>query len=118
MSAAFPWLSALAVLLALAFVVWPMLRRERSAAATRTQLLREQLDALKSAHAAGLVSDEDFARRRDALSAEALAVIDAPATVAARPKSAVITSVLLVLVIPVATDLVYELIGTPNAMAF
>lgn len=118
MSAAFPWLSALAVLLAVFVVVWPMLRRERSAAATRTQLLREQLDALKSAHASGLVSDEDFARRREALSAEALAVIDAPAAVAARPKSAVIASLLLVLVVPVVTYLVYERIGTPHAMAF
>lgn len=118
MSAAFSLLSALAVLLALAFVLWPMLRRERSAAATRTQLLREQLDALKSAHASGLVNDEDFARRRDALSAEALAVIDAPATGSGRPKSAVITSALLALLIPIAAYLVYDRIGTPNALAF
>jgi cytochrome c-type biogenesis protein CcmH len=117
-SAAFALWSALAVLIAVCIVVWPLLRPGHSPTAARAQLLRERLDALNSAHACGLVSDAEFAHRREALAAEALALIDAPAGLAARPKSALIASAVLVLILPAATYLVYARIGTPHAIAF
>lgn len=120
MTTGFWMLAALAVLAALATLLWPMLRAPRSGAvAAQTALLREQLDALKSAHAAGLIDDASFNTRQQALSAAALALIDAPSE--ARPAlsgAAKITIALVVLALPIATLLLYERIGTPNAMAF
>ncbi|GMU44105.1 MAG: c-type cytochrome biogenesis protein CcmI [Xanthomonadales bacterium] len=120
MSTLFWILAALAVAAALALLLWPLLRASRSGAvAAQTALLREQLDALKSAHAAGLVGDADFATRQQALSAAALKLIDQPAS--ARPAlsgSARVIAVLLLLGIPIATLLLYEQVGTPNALGF
>jgi cytochrome c-type biogenesis protein CcmH len=113
-------LAALAVLAALATLLWPMLRAPRSGGvAAQTALLREQLDALKSAHAAGLVDEASFKSRQDALSAAALKLIDDPS--AARPAlsgAAKVTAVLLLLALPIATMMLYERIGTPNAIGF
>lgn len=120
MTTAFWTLAALAVLAALAFLLLPMLRAPRSGAvAAQTALLREQLDALKSAHAAGLVDDASLQARQQALSAAALKLIDTPQS--ARPAlsgAAKVTAVVLLLALPTATMLLYERIGTPNALGF
>lgn len=120
MTTGFWMLAALAVLAALATLLWPMLRAPRSGGvAAQTALLREQLDALKSAHAAGLVDEASFKSRQDALSAAALKLIDDPS--AARPAlsgAAKVTAVLLLLALPIATMMLYERIGTPNAIGF
>lgn len=115
------WISAaLPVVVALVFVAWPLLRQPRAGAvATQTALLREQLDALKSAHASGLIDDATFKTRQQTLSAAALALIDAPAS--ARPGISVaakLTALVLLLVIPFATMQLYQRIGTPNAIGF
>ena len=115
------WISAaLPVVVALVFVAWPLLRQPRAGAvATQTALLREQLDALKSAHASGLIDDAAFKTRQQTLSAAALALIDAPAS--ARPGISVaakLTALVLLLVIPFATMQLYQRIGTPNAIGF
>lgn len=111
-------LAALLVALALALVIWPLLRAPRGGVAlTQTSLLREQLDALKSAHAAGLVDDATFAAKQQALSAAALALIDAPPTPGATP-IAKATALLLLLALPAATFWLYGEIGTPNALGF
>lgn len=120
MSTMFWILAALAVAAALALLLWPLLRAPKSGAvAAQTALLREQLDALKSAHAAGLVGDADFAARQQALSAAALQLIDQPAT--AKPAlsgTARVLAVLLLLGVPAATLMLYEQVGTPNALGF
>ena len=115
------WISAaLPVLVALVFVAWPLLRQPRAGAvATQTALLREQLDALKSAFAADLIDEATFKTRQQALSAAALALVEAPAS--AKPsisRAAKLTLSVLVLVIPIATLQLYQKIGTPNAIGF
>lgn len=120
MNTMFGMLAALAVAAALALLLWPLLRAPKSGAvAAQTALLREQLDALKSAHAAGLVSEADFATRQQALSAAALQLIDQPAR--AKPAlsgTARVVAVLLLLGVPAATLVLYEQVGTPNALGF
>ena len=120
MTTGFWMLAALAVLAALAILLWPLLRAPRSGGvAAQTALLREQLEALKSAHAAGLVDDASFKARQDVLSAAALKLIDNPSS--AQPAltgAAKITSFLLLLALPIATLMLYERIGTPNAIGF
>jgi cytochrome c-type biogenesis protein CcmH len=112
-------LAALLVVVALAMVIWPLLRAPRGGAAReQTALLREQLDALKAAHAGGLVDDNTFAARQQALSAAALALIDAPPTRTGAPLASKATALLLVLALPAATFWLYEQIGTPNALGF
>lgn len=112
-------LAALPVLVALALVVWPLLRAPRGGAVlARTALLREQLDALKSAHAAGLVDDAAFAAKQQELSAAALALVDAPPAPAGASRAARATALLLVLALPLATFWLYGEIGTPNALGF
>jgi cytochrome c-type biogenesis protein CcmH len=119
MTTSFSILAALLVVVALALVVWPLLRQPRGGAAlARTALLREQLDALKSAHAAGLVDDSTFAAKQQALSAAALALIEAPAVHPGASRIAKITAVALVLAMPVTTLWLYDHIGTPNALGF
>ncbi|HWS28018.1 MAG TPA: c-type cytochrome biogenesis protein CcmI [Xanthomonadales bacterium] len=115
------WISAaLPVLVALVFVAWPLLRQPRAGAvATQTALLREQLDALKSAFAADLIDEATFKSRQQALSAAALALVEAPAS--AKPgisRAAKLTTLVVLLVIPVATLQLYQKIGTPNAIGF
>lgn len=120
MSFSFWFLSALLVLIAVAVLLWPLLRKPRSGAiATQTSLLREQLDALKSAHASGLIDDASFQARQQALSAAALALIDSPAT-APKPSTlpARATALILVLLIPLTTLWLYKEIGTPHALSF
>ena len=118
MTTSFWILAALLVVVALAMVIWPLLRAPRGGAVlAQTALLREQLDALKSAHAAGLVDDATFAAKQQALSAAALALIDAPpAPGATRVVKA--TALLLLLALPAATVWLYGEIGTPNALGF
>lgn len=119
MTTSFWILAALLVVVALALVVWPLLRAPRGGAVlAQTALLREQLDALKSAHAAGLVDEATFAAKQQALSAAALALIDAPPAHAGAPRAAKATALLLVLAIPLTTFWLYGRIGTPNALGF
>jgi cytochrome c-type biogenesis protein CcmH len=119
MTTGFWVLAALLVVVALALVVWPLLRQPRGGAVlARTALLREQLDALKSAHAAGLVDDGTFSARQQALSAAALALIEAPAAQPGASRIAKVTALMLVLAIPVTTFWLYDQIGTPNALGF
>ncbi len=118
MTTSFWILAALLVVVALMLVVWPLLRPPRGGAAAQTALLREQLDALKSAHAAGLVDDSTFAAKQKALSAAALALIEAPAARVGASRIAKFTALLLVLALPATTFWLYEQIGTPNALGF
>ncbi len=113
---AFWIVAALLIVAALAMVLWPLLRAPRGARA-QTALLREQLDALKAAHAAGLVDDTTFAARQQALSAAALALIDAPQA-SGPSRAAKATALVLLLVLPISTYWLYGKIGTPNALAF
>lgn len=120
MNLAFWIVSAVLVILALALVLWPLLRGARApGTAAQTALLKDQLDALKAAHAAGLVADADFEARRKSLSAAALALIDAPQSASARaPLSVRVTAVLVILLLPLLTLVLYQQIGSPSGLAF
>lgn len=114
MNLAFWFCAALVVAIAVALLVIPLLRNGRSAGVSaQTTLLREQLDALKSAHAAGLVSEVDYLARKQQLSDAALALIDAPPTALKPPSAALWTAVSLVILLPLLTLLIYQRIGTP-----
>lgn len=121
MSFMFWFWSAMLVLAALAMLLWPLLGRPREGGIARqTALLREQMDALKAAHAAGLLEDVAFARRKEVLSAAALALVDSPAATEAKPRphSAVAAALVLLVSLPLATAWLYQRIGTPHAVAF
>lgn len=114
MNLAFWFCAALVVALAVSVVVIPLLRSGRTGGvAAQTALLREQLDALKSAHAAGLVSAADFESRKQQLSEAALAMIDAPGAAARTPRAAIWTAAVVVLLVPLLTMLIYQRIGMP-----
>lgn len=114
MNLAFWLCAALVVAVAVAMVVIPLLRNGRGAGvATQTALLREQLDALKSAHASGLVSEADYQSRKQQLSDAALALIDAPAAANKPAPAALWTAVWLVILLPLLTLAIYQRIGTP-----
>ena len=100
MNAAFWIAAALLVLAALAFVLPPLLRRERSAAP-------DALQALEAARATGVLSDEEYHAKRAALPAPAAAP-------AARPAGA--AAVVLLMVLPLATWLLYREVGEPRAL--
>jgi len=117
-SLSFWFLAGLLVLATLALLLWPLLRQSGGTRVAQTALLREQLDALKAAHSAGLVDAQTYATRQQVLSAAALALIDAPAAAHPRKRSAVVTALALALTIPLATVVLYQQIGTPNALGF
>lgn len=120
MSVAFWSISAVLVLLALLVLLWPLLRRSSDGDIGRqAALLRDQLDALKSAHATGLLTQADFDSRKQALSEAALALVDAPVR-QARPLPGVAsaTAIILLVALPLLTLWLYQQIGNPNAMPF
>lgn len=120
MSVAFWLISAVLVLLALLVLLWPLLRRNSDGDIGRqAALLRDQLDALKSAHATGLLTQADFDSRKQALSEAALALVDAPARqTRPLPGVASATAIILMVALPLLTVWLYQQIGNPNAMPF
>ncbi len=97
----FLFLSALACLLALAFVLVPLLRGAPEARAVRARL--NALEALKDDLPA-----EEWSRRRDALQQELDSV--------PRSNDHRLTAALVVVLVPVLVVLVYRVAGTPEAL--
>ncbi len=112
------WLSAAALAaVALLLMLRPLLGTRSAAIGAQAALLREQLEVLKASHAAGMISDADFAVRKQALSDAVLALVDQPAT-APRPRSASVAALILLVGLPIAMVLLYRQVGNPNAIAF
>jgi len=106
---------------ALGLLLFPLFRRDAGAAvAAQAATLRQQLEALKATQAAGLISDSDFAARRQMLSEAALALVDKPSSAASppRPRSATVIAVVLLISLPIALMLLYQKVGNPNALSF
>ncbi len=120
MTSTFWILSGLLAAIALALLLWPLLRRSGGGnIGAQASNLRQQLEALKSTHAAGLISDADFASRRESLSTAALALVDSPALAnGPRPRSATVLVLVLLVALPLALVLLYRQVGNPNAIAF
>jgi cytochrome c-type biogenesis protein CcmH len=119
-TALFATLAALLLVGALAFVVWPLIRRNVARdVSRRSAALKEQLEALKIAHTDGLIDAATFEQRRSTIAAEALALVEAPQSApAATSKAGLITAVVLVLALPLATGLLYSRHGTLEGLAF
>lgn len=112
------WFSAAAlVAVALLLMLRPLLGTRTAAIGAQATLLREQLEVLKTSHAAGMISDADFAMRKQTLSDAVLALVDRPAS-APRPRSATVAAMILLVGLPIAMVLLYRQVGNPNAIAF
>lgn len=114
----FWWLTALLVLLALAFVLWPLVRRPADPFASSAANLRAQLQTLELAERDGLLSADDAAERRTKLKAQLLALLDAPAQAAQRAALPLPTVLVLAIALPLLTVILYRQFGTPHAFLF
>lgn len=98
-------LAALMTVAALALVVVPLLRRRGATAGPDMRALR----ALDQAHAAGVISAEEYAAKRAAL--------PEVATAAGTPnRPAFVTVLLVALLLPLSAIVLYRTIGTPEAL--
>lgn len=98
-------LAALMTVAALALVVVPLLRRRGTTAGPDMRALR----ALDQAHAAGVISAEEYAAKRAAL--------PEVATAAGAPnRPAFVTVLLVALLLPLSAIVLYRTIGTPEAL--
>lgn len=118
MSLTFWLMTAVLTALALALMLWPLLRPSRSGAiAAQASGLREQLEVLKSSHASGLISDADFTVRKQALSDAVLALVDRPVSTPT-PRAVSVLALILLVTLPLALVLLYRQVGNPNALGF
>ncbi len=119
MTFSFLLLAGLTVLVALALLLWPLLKRPGATAmSAQTNALQRRLSTLKQAHTDGLIDDEVFETRRKQLSDQALELVDQPAPEPGRSKSAKITAVALAVAVPPLTLWLYTLVGEPRAISF
>ncbi len=103
-------LATVMVAAALAFVIVPLRRRARGLASDTSV---RRLRALDEALAAGVISREEFATKRAAIANTGAAVTGA----AAAPSRSAFTTLLLVAVLlPAMALLLYQLVGTPQAL--
>ncbi|MCB1607077.1 MAG: c-type cytochrome biogenesis protein CcmI [Xanthomonadales bacterium] len=119
MTSSFLLLAGLTVVVALALLLWPLLRQPGgSAINAQAADLRRRLETLKQAHNDGLIDDADLESRRQQLSTQLLELVDQPGALPSRSNAAKVTAVLLALIVPPATLGVYKLIGEPRALSF
>jgi cytochrome c-type biogenesis protein CcmH len=108
----FVTLAALMLAAALAFVL-PTLLRARGTHADPGALAQRQLKALKQAHAAGVLSDAEFAAKRATLGEQMLAAIDdSPAP----SRSTFFAALGIALLLPASAIVLYRVIGEPRAV--
>lgn len=121
MSIPFLGAAALLALIALAWLLHPLLRRARSGSnasrqAINAAIYRDQLGELERDRADGSLAESDFEQARIELQRRLLddaAVADAPPVVAHPAKR---TTVAVALILPVAAALLYAWLGNPAAM--
>jgi len=109
--------SALLVLLALVFLLWPLLFEAKDELSKRTAVLKESLDTLKRALADGALSEADYHAEREKLSSKLLAAMDAPLK-PAKNNAALIAAFGLVALVPATIMLLYTRVGMPQALSF
>ena len=109
---AFVTLAALMLAAALAFVL-PTLLRARGAHADPATQAQRQLKALKEAHAAGVLSDAEYAAKRATLGEQVLSSIDASP---APSRSTFFFALGIALLLPAAAILLYRIVGEPHAV--
>ncbi len=97
-------LAALMTVAALALVVVPLLRRRGATSGPGARALR----ALDQAHAAGVISAEEYAAKRAALPARA--------TAGAPNRPAFVTVLLVAMLLPLSAIVLYRTVGTPEAL--
>jgi cytochrome c-type biogenesis protein CcmH len=114
------WLiTAVLLLVALGFVLWPLLRRSADPFVGQAAQLRAQLHTLELAERDGLLSTVDATARRERLKSELLSLLDQPA--AGKNSSGApsrMTVLVLAAVIPLLTVVLYRQFGTPHALLF
>lgn len=122
-------LAALATAVALAAVLWPLLRRPRAATAagrdaTNLAILKSQLAELESEHARGAIGETMYAEARSELERRALEdVAGDPGTATTQEATAPsrrhvhATAISLAVVVPLAAALIYLQLGTPGVLS-
>ena len=109
--------SALLVLLALVFLLWPLMFEAKDELSKRTSALKAALDDLKRERADGALSDADFNREREKLSEKLLAAMDAPLK-PAKNSAALFAAFGLLALVPATIMLLYTKVGKPQALSF
>ena len=109
--------SALLVLLALVFLLWPLMFEAKDELSKRTSTLKAALDALKQERADGSLPEADFNAEREKLSQKLLAAMDAPLK-PAKNSAAMIAAFGLLALVPATVMLLYTKVGKPQALSF
>ena len=112
MTAFFVAVAALMLIGALALVLRPLLRAGRLAA-DPDATMRRRMNALKEAHAAGVLSDREYKAKRAELEREQ------PAAAEARPvrsRTAFAAALATAFLLPIAAIVMYRTVGDPRAL--
>jgi len=109
----FVLLAALMLIVALAFVLTPLLRT-KAARGSSSGETRKLLAVLESARQGGLLSESEYATKRAELGQRALDELDQRKPV--RTQTAFYSALLIALLLPATTILMYRSIGTPAAL--
>jgi cytochrome c-type biogenesis protein CcmH len=107
------WFIAIAALMlaaALALVLRPLLRAH--AAADPVAVMRRRLHALQEAHAAGVLTDDEFAAKRAELDTSPAS----PAAPVGRSRFAFAAALTIAFALPIAALLLYRSVGDPRAL--
>ena len=110
MTTAFLFFAAIMLIVALAFILPPLLR---SASAKPADETRRKLRALEQARADGILSESEYAAKRAAL-AETL--LSATGGETATSRSQLTVALALALLLPAAAIVLYRLVGAPQAL--
>ncbi len=108
----FVLLAALMLIVALAFVLTPLLRTKTARSSTGET--RKLLEVLESARQGGLLSESEYAAKRAELGQRALDEINQSKPV--RTQTAFYSALLIALLLPATTILLYRTVGTPAAL--
>lgn len=113
-------MAALVALMATAWVVWPLVRRQRMASDEAAQaqaalvVLREEFAALEAARTAGELEDSAYEQARRELESRALLEAQARERHARRQESAPVVAALVGVGLPVLAAAAYLLVGSPR----
>lgn len=116
---AFWTVSALLILLAVAFAVWPLIQRQADPFVGQVKLLREQLAVLGQLEADGLLAPEAAAARKEAVKTQLVGLLDADGQqTSPKPPSSLPMLLALAIGLPIATVVLYQRFGKPDALLF
>ncbi len=119
---AFICIAALMVLVGLALVVWPLVTTrgddgEAERRAMNLAILRQQYDELKAAHEAGTIADDEYEETRSEIETRVLdETRESSGILRTGGRQGLYAACVLVVLVPVASFLIYLEIGAPVAM--